>query len=154
MFADRTSFITTSGEAALAPTTPTIGLLFSSSWCPDCPPLVSRLSLLYEDVNADEKTFEIVYVSSDKDIAQFKTYMAAKHPAWLALSFNDPLRNDLKRQFATCAGSEAGELAIADRKRGIPSFIVVKPDGTVVKEDAAEDVMNYDGSGELPWSSE
>jgi nucleoredoxin len=127
----------------LTPRTPTL----------DCPPLVSRLSLLYEDVNADSKQLEVIYVSSDHDEASMKEYMAKKHGEWLALAYGDALRNELKRKFGTCAGSEAGSLGIEARKRGIPSFIVVKPDGTVVKEDAAEDVMGYDGSGELPWAA-
>eukprot|EP00937_MAST-01D_sp_MAST-1D-sp2_P007216 g7216.t1 len=108
---------------------------------------------MYEELNEDEKVLEVVYVSSDRSVEQFQSYFrSAKHSAWLALSFDEGFRDELKRKYGACAGSEQAAIGVADRKAGIPSFIVINPaDGAVVKFDAADDVMKFRG-GDLPDS--
>ena len=62
------------------------------------------------------------------------------------LAFDDPLRNELKRRFATCAGTEATALEV-DRRNGVPTLIIVPASaseigshaGQVVREEELKD---------------
>jgi thiol-disulfide isomerase/thioredoxin len=56
-------------------------LFFSAGWCPPCEQFLQVLKDFYSEVNIDEKTVEVVYISADKKEQDFKdTY--AKMP-WL-----------------------------------------------------------------------
>ena len=144
--------LVTKDQSPASPPTVTTALLFSSSWCPDCTPFVARLGAMYEEINEDEKKFEVVFVSSDRDAGSMATYMHAKHPGWLAVSYNDPNRDDFKRKFGCCAGSEAATVGVSPRKYGIPALVIMKPDGTVIKESGVKEVEGFQGGEELPES--
>ena len=151
LFADATLINAADGSPAAAPTV-TTGILFSSSWCPDCVPFVARLGEMYECLNEDgkPKQLEIVYISSDINEGQARQYMKAKHPDWLAVAYDDAARNDWKRKFGCCAGSEAAALNVNPRKYGIPALVIVKPDGSVIKENGVPEVESFQGGDELP----
>ena len=149
LFADVTLVNAADGSPATAPTV-TTGILFSSSWCPDCVPFVARLGEMYECLNEDGKQLEIVFVSSDRDASSMAAYMKAKHPNWLAVAYDDAARNDWKRKFGCCAGSEAAALNVRPRKYGIPALVIVKPDGSVIKENGVPEVESFQGGDELP----
>ena len=142
--------IHSSDGSPAAPPTVTTALLFSSSWCPDCTPFVARLGAMYEDINEDEQQFEVVFVSSDRDAALMGSYMASKHPGWLAVSYDDPARNEFKRKFGCCAGSEKAQVGVDPRKYGIPALVIIKPDGSVIRESGKAEVESYRGGNELP----
>ena len=148
LFSDAT-LINADGSSASTPTI-TTGILFSSSWCPDCVPFVARLGEMYECLNEEEKKIEVVFVSSDRDASSMAAYMKAKHPDWLAVAYDDPIRNGLKRKFGCCAGSEAAALNVNPRKYGIPALVIVKPDGSIIKENGVPEVEGFQGGDELP----
>lgn len=149
LFADATLINAADGSPATAPAV-TTGILFSSSWCPDCVPFVARLGEMYECLNEDGKQLEVVFVSSDRDASSMAAYMKAKHPNWLAVAYDGPTRNDWKRKFGCCAGSEAAVLNVNPRKYGIPALVIVKPDGSVIKENGVPEVESFQGGDELP----
>ena len=149
LFSDATLINAADGSPATAPSV-TTGVLFSSSWCPDCVPFVARLGELYECLNEEDKQFEVVFVSSDHDASSMAAYMKAKHPNWLGVAYDDPTRNNLKRKFGCCAGSEAAALNVNPRKSGIPALVIVKPDGSVIKESGVVEVEKFQGGDELP----
>jgi len=129
------------GAASEVPSGVTIGILFSSSWCPDCTPFAATLKEFYNKVNAVEKTFEVVYVSSDNTKSQMMPYYNAKHADWLAVNFDDDeFRSELKRKYGACAGAEQEDVGVEERKHGIPTLCIVKPDGTLITDTAAKDV--------------
>ncbi|GMH48755.1 hypothetical protein TrRE_jg8337 [Triparma retinervis] len=142
--------LVTKDQSPASPPTVTTGLLFSSSWCPDCTPFVARLGAMYEEMNEEGKKFEVVFVSSDHDAGSMAAYMHAKHPGWLAVSYDDPSRDELKRKFGCCAGSEAASVGVNPRKYGIPALVIMKPDGTVIKESGVKEVEGFQGGDELP----
>ena len=135
-----------------APGGTVIGLFFSSSWCPDCAPFVAKLATMYEEVNGDAedggpRPLEIIFVSSDRDEASMTRYMKTKHDDWLAVPFeNESLRSELKRKHGTCAGSEQSAVGVTDRRRGIPTLIIIDSDGEEIY-DATDDVDRYAGGG-------
>ena len=109
---------------------------------------------MYEEVNEDEKVLEVIYVSSDTSADEHASYMASKHANWLGLAYDEPFKDELKRKYGVCAGAEQAAVGVEPRRAGIPTFIIVKNDGTQVKFDAADDVMAYKG-GDMPqsWSA-
>lgn len=62
-----------------------LGLYFSAHWCPPCRGFTPMLSKKYTELQAAGKSFELVFVSSDKDEAQFKDYH--KEMTFLALPY-------------------------------------------------------------------
>jgi nucleoredoxin len=114
-----------------------VALYFSSSWCPDCQPVSSKLATFYEIVNEDEKQFEVVFVSSDDSVEMQLEYMNNKHADWLALACTDELTAELKKRYHTFAGREADEIGV-ERKNGIPTLILIDADGNVLSDEGVQ----------------
>merc|ERR1712217_123935 len=100
-----------------------IGLYFSAHWCPPCRGFTPKLAEFYKNSLKDK--MEIVFVSSDRDQASFDEYF--REQPWLALPYE-------KR-------AEKEALSKAFGVQGIPSFIIINPDGTVITEDGRSRVM-------------
>jgi len=64
-----------------------IGLYFSALWCPGCRMMTPVLSAIYEQMKADNKGLEIIFVSLDRDEKSWKSYFS-KMP-WKSLEFKD-----------------------------------------------------------------
>lgn len=112
-----------------------IGLYFSAHWCPPCRGFTPELVKYYNEGLKDK--MEIVFVSSDRDENSFNEYFAEM--PWLALPY-------AKRE-------EKGSLSSAMGVEGIPAFVVLNPDGTVITTDARSKVSK-DPKGEtfpLGW---
>ncbi|MCB1205723.1 MAG: redoxin family protein [Verrucomicrobiae bacterium] len=103
----------------------TVALYFSAHWCPPCRAFTPSL-VKFRDANAD-KDFEIVFVSLDNSAGEKKTYIKEMEMKWLTVP--------------GAQSKEARELAERFEIRGIPSLIVLAPDGTVVTTNGREDVM-------------
>jgi len=112
-----------------------VGLYFSAHWCPPCRKFTPMLGQFYEKLKASGKSFEIVFVSSDKDDASFSEYYG-EQASWLALPF------------AARATKEA--LAKKYKVRGIPSFVVLDgATGETITLDGRDGVAS-DPAG-FPW---
>jgi len=110
------------------------GLYFSAHWCPPCRGFTPMLAEWYKkDLQA--KGFEVVFVSSDKDEDSFKEYFAEQ--PWLALDFDDRKR---KEQLSNLFGVE-----------GIPSFVIIDKDGSVITKDGRSAVTGDPTGAEFPW---
>ena len=72
-----------------------VGLYFSAHWCPPCRGFTPKLADVYKELNGLEKSFEIVFLSSDKSEDAFKEYF--NEMPWLALPFT---KRDLKTKLA------------------------------------------------------
>jgi len=101
-----------------------MGLYFSAHWCPPCRGFTPKLADFY-NFGLKEK-MEIIFVSSDKDQKSFNEY-AGEMP-WPALPFE---KRAEKEKLSNFFGVE-----------GIPSFIIINADGTVITEDGRGNVMN------------
>ncbi|KAL0314532.1 UNVERIFIED_CONTAM: putative nucleoredoxin 2 [Sesamum angustifolium] len=101
----------------------TIGLYFSAAWCSPGVEFTPKLASIYQKINQESsldghhQDFQIVFVSSDHDQTSFDSYFRTM--PWLALPYGDP---NIKT------------LNIFDI-RGIPSLVILGPDGkTVTKQ--------------------
>jgi len=110
------------------------GIYFSAHWCPPCRGLTPQLAEWYK-TSLKQKGFEIVFVSSDKNEEQFKDYFGEQ--PWLALDYNErTLKEKLSRHFGVS---------------GIPSFVIIDKDGSVITKDGRAAVSNDPTGDEFPW---
>jgi hypothetical protein len=121
-----------------------VALYFAASWCPMSTPVSLLLDTFYGDndtiLNHDgtRKSLSIVYISSDKTIDEFNRYVHNRN--WIAVPYESPQRNLLKRHFATCAQRELLELGI-DRMHDIPTIIVI--------DSATQGIITFNGVKDL-----
>jgi len=115
----------------------TLGLYFSAHWCPPCRGFTPQLAAWYAGIKAElGDKFEIIFCSGDRDEAGMKSYYKEQCDAggdWLCLPFanKDSLDGIFKVQ-------------------GIPSFIIVGPDGKVINE-SGRGLVPSATAAEFPW---
>ena len=113
----------------------TLGLYFSAHWCGPCRGFTPKLIETYKKMKAKRDDFEIIFCSSDKSDEEFKEYYGGM--PWLALPFSEREKKE--------------QLSDLFQVRGIPSFIVVGPDGKVITKDG-RGAVDADPEGlEFPW---
>jgi len=109
-----------------------IGLYFSAHWCPPCRGFTPKLAEFYNNGLKDK--MEIIFVSSDRDENQFNAY-SGEMP-WLSLPYGKRKEKEL--------------LSDAFGVQGIPSFVVLNPDGTVITTEGRAKVMSDPTGANLP----
>merc|ERR1712196_331955 len=62
-------------------------LYFSAHWCGPCRHFTPKLVALYNELKASGSKFEIIFVSSDKDLESFKEYYGTM--PWMSLPYGD-----------------------------------------------------------------
>ena len=114
------------GEVKFSPKdTPFFGLYFSAHWCPPCRNFTPKLINFYEVANKTQKQIEIIFVTSDKNEAEFNEYFGSM--PWLSIPFKDESIDNLKESFEI---------------RGIPTFLVFNNEGKLIDDKARTTVEN------------
>jgi len=113
-----------------------VGIYFSAHWCPPCRGFTPQLAEIYRNLKAAGKKFEVVFVSSDQDHSGFHDYFAEM--PWLAL----PYENREKKQ----------ELSDKFGVSGIPTLILLNPDGSTITQDGRSMVVSDPRGGWIPQS--
>ena len=97
-------------------------LYFSASWCAPCRKFTPKIKELY-----DGKMFEVVFVSCDHNENDMMGYF--KSMPWLAISYDDPAREEL-----------AGHFKVS----GIPRLVVISSKtGLVLEQNAVQSLSEY-----------
>ena len=70
-----------------------VALYFSAHWCPPCRQFTPRLKQAYEQYRAatPNASVEVVFVSSDRSMAEQLSYMREAHGQWPAVVAQSPL---------------------------------------------------------------
>ncbi|CAH1776049.1 unnamed protein product [Owenia fusiformis] len=104
-----------------------VGLYFSASWCPPCKQFTPLLCKLCTEL-AQQKvaTFEVVFISFDKNEAEMDSYRE-EQGEWLALPFKDPYIEELKEKYKVTS---------------IPKLVIVKTNGDVITHTGRKDVQD------------
>ena len=111
-----------------------VALYFSAHWCPPCRKFTPILKDIYEEVNENEKTIEVIYVSSDKSEEEMISYHQESHGDWLRVPYDQvTLRESLRDHFGKKVDATTKELV----RSGIPCLVVLNED--------LETVATYDG---------
>ncbi|XP_041349713.1 nucleoredoxin-like [Gigantopelta aegis] len=115
-----------------------VGIYFSANWCPPCRNFTPKLTDFYKQIKKSEKgsSFEIVFVSWDKDDASFREHL--KTMPWLAVPYSDRERKDkLTKKF---------------RVQGIPKFVLLDGEtGKVITIDGFLHLCEDENGLEFPW---
>lgn len=109
-----------------------VGLYFSAHWCPPCKKFTPKL-VDFRDRHADD--FEVVFVSSDRDEQAQLRYMETYDMKWPAVKYG-PALQELAQRFGV---------------RGIPTLIVLSPDGDVITQQGRRDVMTRPSEALTEW---
>jgi nucleoredoxin len=110
-----------------------VGIYFSASWCPPCRTFTPKL---VEFRNQNQDQFEVVFISSDgSQVDQFK-YIKKAGMKWLTLPNGSDAGSAVAKKFAI---------------RGIPSLVIVSPDGKVISKNGRGDVTNFPSSALEQW---
>jgi nucleoredoxin len=110
------------------------GIYFSAHWCPPCRGFTPKLAEWY-NTSLKQKGFEVVFVSSDKSEQEFKEYFGEQ--PWLALDYSErTLKEKLSKKFGVS---------------GIPCFVIIDKDGSVITKDARAAVSGDPTGEEFPW---
>jgi len=115
-----------------------LGIYFSAHWCPPCRSFTSKLVKLYEQLNAADKDFEVIFVSSDESQEKFEEYH--NEMPWPALPYeSDDIKDILSGKY------EIG---------GIPSLVLVNPsNGEIITLEGRSVVTEYGQFG-YPYTEE
>jgi thiol-disulfide isomerase/thioredoxin len=101
-----------------------VALYFSAVWCPACASFTPLLSALCAQTT---DTFQVVQVSSD--ISENEMYQSGAGN-WLYVPLDAAQRQELKKQYGVFAGKEAADFPGTKRRSGIPTLVIIAPDGT------------------------
>jgi nucleoredoxin len=114
-----------------------VGLYFSAHWCPPCRAFTPKAGETYKQAKKDGKSFEVVFVSSDKDQSQFDEYFETM--PWLALPYD---KRDLK-----------SKLSKKFKVSGIPMLVLLDgKTGKVISKDGRAALMKDPKAELFPWT--
>jgi nucleoredoxin len=111
-----------------------VGIYFSAHWCPPCRGFTPELAKMYSE-SFSSKGMEIVFASSDRDDASFNNYYGEM--PWVALPFD---KTELK-----------AALSEKYKVQGIPSFVILGPDGNTITTDGRKAVSSDPKGEKYPW---
>ena len=100
-----------------------IGIYFSMHNCPPCRQFTPVFAELYNEINESEKVMEVIFCSGDKTQEEYDEYYGEM--PWLALPKGDARLPPIAKKFEV---------------RGVPRLIIIKPDGTVVDQNAVQKI--------------
>ena len=112
-----------------------IGLYFSAGWCPPCRTFSPTLK---EFRNLSSKDFEVVMVSADRNLDEQLEYMQSTKMPWPALPTGSYEANNLYNIFEV---------------RGIPTLIIISPDGQVISTNGRNEVIQNKNSALNEWKN-
>ena len=109
---------------------------FSAHWCPPCRGFTPSLIKFYDSLKAKRDDFELVFVSSDRDEKSFDEYYGEMTCHALPYSKRD-LKTTLSKTF---------------KVNGIPTLVIIDPDGKTITTDARTDVSSDPEGAKFPWT--
>jgi nucleoredoxin len=107
----------------------TVALYFAGEWCPLCRRFTPALKKFYKE-HGDN--VEIIFISSDDSREEaenhYRHQTSSASTSWLALAYDDPLTETLKRKHRVWSGREV-ETFGRQRRAGVPSIVVIGSEG-------------------------
>jgi nucleoredoxin len=100
-----------------------IALYFSAHWCPPCRHFTPEL-VKFRDKN--QKDFEVVFISSDKNPKAKLNYMKETKMKWFTLKHKSDTANALSKKFKIV---------------GIPSLVILNSKGELITKDGRQEIM-------------
>ncbi len=115
----------------------TIGIYFSAHWCPPCRGFTPVLVKTYNELTAAGKSFDLVFVSSDRSKEEMANYMTETKMPWKGLPFD-------KRDKKKLLGQKYGV-------QGIPTLVIVDKDGKTITTSGRMDIASKGAAAFDGW---
>jgi len=113
-----------------------LGLYFSASWCPPCHAFTPKLVETVKAVKAAGKHFEVIFLSSDRSMADFTKYFG-EMTGFHAIPQGDKRKEMLSKLFEV---------------EGIPTFVTIDAEtGATINANARGGVMSDPQGAQFPW---
>ena len=114
-----------------------VALYFSAHWCPPCRIFTPQLADAYKGLAEAGRSFEVVFISSDRGQGEFDGYF--QEMPWLALPFAQRgAARELSKEFSVS---------------GIPSLILLHGEtGEVISTNGRGVVLNDPSGAHFPWT--
>ncbi|KAH7511073.1 hypothetical protein FEM48_ZijujUnG0052600 [Ziziphus jujuba var. spinosa] len=111
-------------------------LYFSAHWSRPCRSFLPKLIKTYHDIKEKDNSFEVIFISGDRDQLSFDEFFSSM--PWLALPFSDERKKNLKKIF---------------KIEGIHAAIAIGPSGRTVNMKVRRLIAIY-GSDAYPFTEE
>ena len=105
-----------------------VGLYFIAHWCPPCREFTPKLAETYTMIKGTGKSFEIVFVSSNRDETAFTSYH--KEMPWLTLPFANGCQFPVRKHRSAAARAIQGgqdSFAHPSRPSDLPGALQGRP---------------------------
>ena len=112
-----------------------VGLFFSADWCPPCKHMMQPLKNFYTDVNLQERTLELIMVSSDRTQEEWKRSHSVM--PWMSLPWDEARANALREKFQIFA---VPALVILEAKTGFTVTTTARKD---LRKEVAETYIGW-----------
>merc|ERR1719231_1940510 len=113
-----------------------VAVYFSAHWCGPCRRFTPKLVEMYNECKAAEKSFEVIFMSSDRDDNSFQEYFGEM--PWKSIPFAE---RELKETLSNYFGV-----------RGIPTLVLLKGDGSEITRNGHAAVGF--GADFFPWDAD
>jgi thiol-disulfide isomerase/thioredoxin len=80
-----------------------IGLYFSANWCPPCRRFLPKLVKFYHHLKQNQKSFEVLYISSDYSKQEMTKYMQEQQMPWPSLAYESTIADKLRVDYNVSA---------------------------------------------------
>ena len=110
-----------------------IGLYFTSSWCPPCIEFREILLKFYNDINNQNKVFEVIQISNEKNHHEFDNSL---NEPWLYIQFNDSSMYELVEEF---------------RIDHLPSLVIVNKEKIILSDKGRKDILDLGVKSYEKW---
>ncbi|KAH7511070.1 hypothetical protein FEM48_ZijujUnG0052300 [Ziziphus jujuba var. spinosa] len=111
-------------------------LHLSAHWCHFCRGFQPKLIKTYHDIKAKDNSFEVIFISSDRNQASFAEFFSSM--PWLALPFSDERKKNLEKKF---------------KSQAIHAAIAIGPSGRTVSKKLRQYIA-YFGPDAYPFTEE
>ena len=111
-------------------------IYFGARRCPPCRSFVRLLKIVYEEFLDEPEDIEIVYVSSDRNPEDMKSFMREAHGSWLAVPHNLEHENHLKITYGI---------------QSVPKLIVCRNDGSIITKEGQVDIQRAMSQAMRKW---
>jgi nucleoredoxin len=113
-----------------------IGLYFSAEWCPPCRAFTPELVKFR---NENKEQFEVVFISSDRNVAAQRSYMKDYKMDFAAVPFRSEWTEKLRAKYAI---------------RGIPTLIVIDSKGNLLSAQGRGDLSQRGAKALSHWQAQ